>query len=83
MAKKKFQFETFNGTPTNVLNSKQFNRMSLANREKLAFAKNKSALSKEDRLLLRGYAQACADKNRAYIFKKNRSKNNYSKKRQL
>lgn len=80
MAKKKFQFETFNGTPTDVLHSKQFSRMTLANREKLAFAKNKSALSKEDRLLLRGYAQACADKNRAYIFKKNRSKNYTGKK---
>ena len=81
MAKKKFQFRTFKGTPTNVLNSKQFNRMSYANREKLAFAKNKSALSKEDRLLLRGYAQACADKNRAYIYKKNKRASTYRKKR--
>ena len=72
MANKKFQFRTFKGNPTNVLNSKQFNKMSLANRERLAFAKNKRALSKEDRLLLRGYAQACADKNRAYFYKKNK-----------
>ena len=77
-AKKKFQFTTSKGNPTDVLSSKQFNRMTHANREKLAFAKNKSALSKEDRLLLRGYASACADKNRAYHYNNPKTK---SKKR--
>lgn len=74
MANKKFQFETYKGNATDVLHSKQFNNMSYAQREKLAFAKNKSALSKEDKLLLRGYASACADKNRAYFYKKNKNR---------
>lgn len=73
MAKKTFQFETFKGNPTDVLNSKQFNKMTHAQRERLAFAKNKSVLSKEDKLLLRGYASACADKNRAYLYKKRKT----------
>jgi hypothetical protein len=68
-ANKKVQYKTFKGKPTDVLHSKTFNKLTLKKREQLAFMKNKNHLKKEDQLLLRGYAQACADKNRAYRYK--------------
>ena len=67
---RKVQFRTSKGKPTDVLHSKTFSKLTLKKKEKLAFMKNKSHLRKEDQLLLRGYAQACADKNRAYRYRK-------------
>lgn len=71
---KKVQYFTSKGNPTDVLHSKTFNKLTLKRREQLAFMKNKGHLKKEDQLLLRGYAQACADKNRAYRYRNKKSK---------
>lgn len=67
--RKKVQFRTRTGKPTDILRSKTFSKLTLKKKEQLAFMRNKSHLKKDDQLLLRGYAQACADKNRAYRYR--------------
>ena len=68
---KKVQFRTRTGKPTDILHSKTFSKLTLKKKEQLAFMRNKNHLRRDDQLLLRGYAQACADKNRAYRYRKN------------
>jgi len=64
------QFKTFKGKPTDIVHSSEYNKASFGSRKASAFNKDfLKKLSRDDKLIMLGYAQAKKEDQIAFNFK--------------